>query len=97
LLGCGGIDLWEGIRSGVQFPDISLKGACPLNSMGDCAICQECAGFKGKPCLDSGRARPAFHSVGIDVFATVKQFDLPLSTLKSEDEEQNWYSAVFVA
>jgi predicted metal-binding protein len=66
-------------------------------SMSDCAICQECAGFKGKPCVDPSRARPAFHSVGIDVFATVKQFDLPLSTLKSEDEEQNWYSAVFVA
>jgi predicted metal-binding protein len=66
-------------------------------SMSDCAICQECAGFKGKPCIAPGRARPAFHSVGIDVFATVKQFDLPLSTLKSEDEEQNWYSAVFVA
>jgi len=66
-------------------------------SMSDCAICQEWAGFKGKPCVDPGRARPAFHSVGIDVFATVKQFDLPLSTLKSEDEVQNWYSAVFVA
>jgi predicted metal-binding protein len=66
-------------------------------SMSDCAICQECAGFKGKPCIAPGRARPAFHSVGIDVFATVKQFDLPLSTLKSEDDEQNWYSAVFVA
>ena len=66
-------------------------------SMSDCAICQECAGFKGKPCVAPGRARPAFHSVGIDVFATVKQFDLPLSTLKSEDEVQNWYSAVFVA
>ena len=66
-------------------------------SMSDCAICQECAGFKGKPCIAPGRARPAFHSVGIDVFATVKQFDLPLSTLKSEDEVQNWYSAVFVA
>ena len=66
-------------------------------SMSDCAICKECAGFKGKPCIAPGRARPAFHSVGIDVFATVKQFDLPLSTLKSEDDEQNWYSAVFVA
>ena len=66
-------------------------------SMSDCAICPECAGFRGKPCVEPGRARPAFHSVGIDVFATVKQFGLPLSTLKSEDEVQNWYSAVFVA
>jgi predicted metal-binding protein len=66
-------------------------------SMSDCAICRECAGFKGKPCVDPTRARPAFHSVGIDVFATVKIFGLPLNTLKSEGEVQNWYSAVFVA
>jgi predicted metal-binding protein len=65
-------------------------------SMSDCAICQECTGFKGKPCIAPERARPAFHSVGIDVFATVKQFNLPLFTLKSETDEQNWYSAVFV-
>ena len=65
-------------------------------SMSDCAICGECAGFKGRPCVDPRRARPAFHSVGIDVFATVRQFDLPLLPLKSEDDPQNWYSAVFV-
>jgi len=65
-------------------------------SMSDCAICSECAGFKGKPCIAPERARPAFHSVGIDVFATVKQFDLPLTTLATENETQNWYSAVFV-
>lgn len=65
-------------------------------SMSDCAICSECAGFKEKPCVAPERARPAFHSVGIDVFATVKQFDLPLTTLASEDETQNWYSAIFI-
>lgn len=65
-------------------------------SMSDCDICSECAGFKGKPCVAPERARPAFHSVGIDVFATVKQFGLPLETLASSDDEQNWYAAVFV-
>jgi len=65
-------------------------------SLSDCAICGECAGFKGRPCVDPRRARPAFHSVGIDVFATVKQFDLPLMTLASQYEEQNWYSAIFI-
>ena len=65
-------------------------------SMSDCAICSECAGFQGKPCVAPKLARPAFHSVGIDVFLTVKKFGLSLSTLKSEDEPQNWYSAVFV-
>lgn len=65
-------------------------------SLSDCAICGECAGFRGRPCVDPRRARPAFHSIGIDVFATVRQFNLPLQPLASKDEEQNWYSAVFV-
>ncbi len=41
-------------------------------------------------------ARPAFHSVGIDVFSTVHAFDLPLAPLRDEGDEQNWYSAVFI-
>ena len=65
-------------------------------SMSDCALCKECAGFRDNPCHHPGKARPAFHSVGIDVFATVRQFDLPLTILASEDDVQNWYSAVFV-
>ena len=74
-----------------------LSGHYFAFSMSDCGICPECAGFRGKPCVNPRQARPAFHSVGIDVFATVKQFGLPLAPLKSEDEVQNWYSAVFVA
>ncbi len=65
-------------------------------SLSDCAICSECAGLKGKPCVNPKKARPAFHSVGIDVFRTVHQFGLPLKTLKDETEPQNWYSAVFI-
>jgi predicted metal-binding protein len=65
-------------------------------SMSDCALCGECAGFVGEPCRQPKKARPAFHSVGIDVFKTVHQFDLPLEPLKNEDDTQNWYSAVFV-
>ncbi|MEX0974479.1 MAG: DUF2284 domain-containing protein [Bacillota bacterium] len=41
-------------------------------------------------------ARPAFHSMGIDVFKTVRKFGLPIDTLKREDETPNWYSAVFI-
>lgn len=65
-------------------------------SLSDCALCKECAGFSGEPCRNVKQARPAFHSVGIDVFATVRKFGLPISTLKDDTQQQNWYSAVFV-
>lgn len=65
-------------------------------SLSDCAICSTCAGFQGQECVSPKKARPAFHSVGIDVFRTVRQFDLPIKTLADVDEEQNWYSAVFI-
>jgi len=65
-------------------------------SMSDCASCKECVGLKDKPCANPKKARPAFHSVGIDVFATAHRFGLPIETLASEDEPQNWYAAVWV-
>ena len=66
-------------------------------SLSDCGLCKECAAVQCEDCRFVGMARPAFHSVGIDVFKTVNQMGLPLFTLASRDaEDQNWYSAVFV-
>lgn len=65
-------------------------------SLSDCAICSRCAGFSGNDCANKKKARPAFHSVGIDVFKTVRKFGLPIETLQHEDQQQNWYSAVFI-
>jgi len=66
-------------------------------SLSDCALCARCAGKDGQPCRNQVMARPAFHSVGIDVFKTVHDLGLPLFPLASrEDEDQNWYSAVFI-
>lgn len=65
-------------------------------SLSDCALCEECAGLKGAECVNQKKARPAFHSVGIDVFKTVQKFGLPLETLKDQNQIQNWYSAVFI-
>ena len=66
-------------------------------SLSDCALCKECAATCNEPCRFVRQARPAFHSVGIDVYATVHKFGLPLSTLYDPaTEEQNWYSAVFI-
>ena len=73
-----------------------LDGDVLVFSMSDCALCDDCAGRSGEACRNVRQSRPAFHSVGIDVFATVKKLGLPLKTLKEQDEEQNWYSAVWL-
>jgi len=73
-----------------------FDGDVMVFSMSDCAICGSCAGKAGKACVDVKRARPAFHSVGIDVFATVHKLGLPLLSLREEGEEQNWYAAVWL-
>lgn len=65
-------------------------------SLSDCACCTQCMGLKGVNCAHPGKARPAFHSVGIDVFKTVRKFGLPIECLEHKGETQNWYSAVFI-
>jgi predicted metal-binding protein len=76
--------------------DAYSKGFYFAFSLSDCALCNQCSGHKGKDCVHPKKARPAFHSVGIDVFKTVKKFDLPIDTLSVENQIQNWYSAVFI-
>jgi len=73
-----------------------LDGDSLSFSMSDCAICADCAGRDGKDCRDVRRARPSFHSVGINVFETVKQLGLPLVPLRNEGEEENWYAAAWL-
>jgi len=73
-----------------------LAGDALALSMSDCALCNECAGRTGEACRNASQARPAFHSVGVDVFGTVKKLGLPLYPLKDESEEQNWYAAVWL-
>ena len=73
-----------------------LDGDALVFSMSDCALCTECAGRSNQPCRNVTKARPAFHSVGIDVFTTVNNLGLPLYPLRSKDEKQNWYSAVWL-
>ena len=73
-----------------------LDGDALAFSMSDCALCEECAGRHGEPCRNVKQARPAFHSVGIDIFTTVKKLNLPIYALKDAHEQQNWYSAVWL-
>ena len=65
-------------------------------SLSDCALCETCAAVDNKPCRFAKKARPAFHSVGIDVFKTVTNLGLPIYTLTDKNQEQNWYSAIFI-
>ena len=66
-------------------------------SLSDCGLCGECAAAQCQDCRFVTKARPAFHSIGIDVFKTVNQMGLPLYPLQHRDDpDQNWYSAVFV-
>ena len=65
-------------------------------SLSDCGLCGKCAKSNDEDCRFPQKARPAFHSVGIDVFKTVRQLGLPINVLRSETDEQHWYSAVFV-
>ncbi len=73
-----------------------FKGYYLAFSLSDCALCSKCQGLEARACANQLKARPAFHSVGIDVFKTVRKFGLPLETLKEKGEQQNWYSAVFI-
>lgn len=65
-------------------------------SLSDCGLCKQCAKGTAENCRNPKKARPAFHSVGIDVFRTVRNFNLPIEVLKTEDDRQHWYSAVFI-
>lgn len=98
----GGIIIGHGDKNKSQDVSLEIEKTCFLDgfyfafSLSDCAVCETCAIADGKGCRCPVKARPAFHSVGIDVFKTVRRFGLPLAVLQSESEEPNWYSAVFI-
>lgn len=73
-----------------------LKGYYLAFSLSDCSSCETCSCVDDKDCRFPKTARPAFHSVGIDVFKTVRRLGLPLDVLQDSQQEQNWYSAVFI-
>jgi len=79
-----------------------IERACFLDgyhfafSLSDCELCKTCSKVSGEDCRVPMKARPAFHAIGIDVFKTVKKFDLPLFVAQDFESETNWYSAVFV-
>ena len=73
-----------------------LEGYYFVFSLSDCGLCGECAKKNHENCRNPQKARPAFHSVGIDVFKTVRNLGLPIDVLKTKEDKQHWYSAVFI-
>jgi len=97
-----GIVIGCGDKKSSQRISYEIERACFLDgyyfafSLSDCGLCDECAKKFSQDCRVPSKARPAFHGVGIDVFKTVRGLGLPIEILKSEADEQNWYSAVFI-
>ena len=73
-----------------------LDGDALAFSTSDCALCEKCAGEMGLECRNVAIARPAFHSIGVDVFTTARNLGLPIEPLRCENDRQNWYSAVWL-
>lgn len=64
-------------------------------SMSDCTLCPQCS-YPAEKCRFPKRSRPAMQGVGIDVYKTVRRLGLPLKPLKTQNDEQNWYSLVLI-
>ena len=98
----GGIIIGSGSKPESQRISYEIEIKCFLDgyyfafSLSDCNLCSQCALAESKECRSPKKARPAFHSVGIDVFKTVRGLGLPLEVLTDRDKKQNWYSAVFI-
>ncbi|MCL2217248.1 MAG: DUF2284 domain-containing protein [Defluviitaleaceae bacterium] len=98
----GGIIMGFNDKKASQSISYEIERACFLDgyhfafSLSDCTLCKECSHVHGEACRIPAKARPAFHSIGVDVFKTVNQLGLPLAVAKTHDDEINWYSAVFI-
>jgi predicted metal-binding protein len=61
-----------------------------------CNYCRECDVNKGLKCKYPKKIRPCEEMLGIDVFKTVQELNLPIGVLKSEGEVQNRYGFVLI-
>ena len=66
-----------------------------LTFMDECRLCQVCTG-KREACLIPEKARPGPESLGVDVFATVRQAGFPIEVLTDYDQAMNRYSFLLV-
>jgi predicted metal-binding protein len=95
IIGCADKHTSQEISFGIEQLAF-LDGYYFAFSLSDCGLCEKCAKNNNVDCRFPVKARPAFHSVGIDVFKTVRQLGLPIDVLRGQSDKQHWYSAVFV-
>ena len=63
--------------------------------MDECQLCTQCPGTIDD-CVHPDMMRPCPESMGVDVFATVRKYDLPIQVLKDYDEEMNRYAFLMI-
>ena len=59
---------------------------------GPCTLCRTCD--TSVPCRHGERARPSMEACGIDVYATARRAGLPISVVRHERDEQNYYGLI---
>ena len=63
--------------------------------MDECQLCSVCPGTIDD-CINHKMMRPCPESMGVDVFATVRKYGLPIKVLTDYDEEMNRYAFLLV-
>lgn len=61
-----------------------------------CQRCKKCAPMEGQPCTFPEKIRPSAEGVGIDVYQTARNHNLPIHVIKNEAEVCNFYALVLV-
>ena len=60
-----------------------------------CSLCEECTGRK-EDCKDPKSARPTPEAMAIDVYSTVRKYDLPIQVLSDYSQTMNRYAILLV-
>ena len=63
--------------------------------MTTCRLCGECTADRSE-CMNKSDSRPSPESLAVDVFSTVRKYDLPIQVVKDRSEGVNRYSILLI-
>jgi predicted metal-binding protein len=66
-----------------------------LLPMSSCGLCEECTGVK-EDCKNPKMARPTPEAMAIDVYSTVRRYDLPIEVLTNYKQTMNKYAFLLI-